>query len=81
VSHHIIFTTVHHVLKMPPPQHERKRVHAEATLVNNTFNNRVPQSGPPNRCWCVVSVNRRPSSRYDRLAPHFNLHGFRSCDL
>jgi len=29
----------------------------------STFNNRVTQSGPA-RCWCVVSVRRRPTSWY-----------------
>jgi len=67
VSYHIVFITA--CAKNICLQHERKRGDADATRLDCiTSNNRTCDEWPT-RCWCVVSVRRRPRSWYDRLAP------------
>jgi len=67
---HITSSLLQRVLKNICLQHERKRGDADATRLDCiTSNNRTCDSEWPTRCWCVVSVRRRPRSWYDRLAP------------
>jgi len=63
-SHHVIFITV--CGQNVRLQHERKNVDS-APLTYSTFSNHVTQERPT-RCWCIVSVRRRPRSWYDWLA-------------